>query len=167
MSRFLSIVKLDERKSRACGGVLAGAAIAALIGMSAPACAKIVHLTAKLTGAQEVPGSGSKGTGALRATYDTKSMKLSWSLTYSGLSGPAIAAHFHGPAGPGKNAPILVPMLNVEKSPIKGSATITADEAKDLLDGMTYVNVHTQKHRMGEIRGQVETVGTKSKMKGK
>jgi hypothetical protein len=41
--------------------------------------------------------------GLVVAAYDAASKKLSWKVTYSGLSGPATAAHFHGPAEAGKN----------------------------------------------------------------
>ena len=44
------------------------------------------------------------GRGNLMATFDTVSKKLTWKGTVSGLSGNATAAHFHGPAEPGKNA---------------------------------------------------------------
>ncbi|MHB8884135.1 MAG: CHRD domain-containing protein [Methylovirgula sp.] len=123
--------------------------------MTAPSFAAIIHLTASLSGAKEVPPTTSKGKGTLSATYDTKTMKLSWRLPYSGLTGPAIAAHFHGPAMSGKNAPVLVPMMHADKSPITGSAILTKAQAKDLLHGDVYVNIHTKAHEPGEIRGQV------------
>lgn len=153
MSCFPPISKMDGRPARTAG--LAAAALAGLLAMTAPSFAEIVNLTAQLSGAKEVPPTDSKGTGTLTATYDTKTMKLSWSLPYTGLTGPATAAHFHGPAGPGKNAPILVPMTNVETSPITGSAVLTKAQAKDLLGGNVYVNIHTDAHKPGEIRGQV------------
>ena len=52
----------------------------------------------------EVPPTTSQGAGNLMATFDTVSKKLTWKGTVSGLSGNATAAHFHGPAEPGKNA---------------------------------------------------------------
>jgi CHRD domain len=120
-----------------------------------PASAEIIHLTAHLSGAKEVPPNDSKGSGTLTATFNTTTSKLSWSVAYSGLTGPAFAAHFHGPAKAGKNAPVLVPMMHVAKSPIVGSAQLSKAEARDLLDGEMYVNIHTKAHAPGEIRGQV------------
>ncbi len=155
MSHFLSNSKLEGGKGSARTMGLATAALAGLLAMTAPSFAEIVHLRAKLSGAKEVPPTTSKGTGTLTATYDTKTMKLSWSLPYSGLTGPALAAHFHGPAKPGKNAPVLVPMMNAETSPITGSAILTKAQAQDLLHGDVYVNIHTKAHEPGEIRGQV------------
>ena len=157
MSRFVSILKLGEGNGSVRTVGLAAATLAGLLAATVPSAAATIHLTASLTGAKEVPPTPSKGTGTLTATYDTKTMKLSWSLPYSGLTGPAISAHFHGPAKPGKNAPVLVPLTNVAKSPITGSAILTKAQAKDLLDGDVYVNIHTNAHKSGEIRGQVMT----------
>lgn len=40
-------------------------------------------------------------------------------------------------------------------SPIKGEVTLNETDAKNLTDGMTYFNIHTQKNPKGELRGQV------------
>lgn len=84
------------------------------------------------------------------------SKKFTYSVTYKGLSGPATAAHFHGPADPGANAPPVVPIPSDKlASPIKGDATLTDAQAADLAAGKWYFNVHTAAHGPGEIRGQV------------
>ncbi len=80
---------------------LAGLAAALLLGLS-PAAAETYTFLASLSGASEVPPNGSKATGSLTATYDTTTKKLTWTVTYSDLSGPPFAAHFHGPAGPAR-----------------------------------------------------------------
>ena len=102
-----------------------------------------------------MPANTSKGTGTVDANYDAASKKLTWKLTYSGLTGPATAAHFHGPADATKNAGVAVPITNATASPAEGSATLTDAQAADLLAGNYYVNVHTAVHPGGEIRGQV------------
>lgn len=112
-------------------------------------------LKATLDGKSEVPATASSGTGAADLDYDAASKKLSWKLTYSGLSGPATAAHFHGPAEAGKNAGVMVPIPNAATSPVEGSATLTDTQAADLLAGKLYVNIHTAANPGGEIRGQV------------
>jgi len=110
---------------------------------------------ATLDGASEVPPDTSAGTGAATATLDTATGKLSWNVTYSGLTGPAKAAHIHGPADPGKNAGVVIPFI-VKASPIKGSATLTAAQMADLEAGKYYVNIHTAANKGGEIRGQLQ-----------
>jgi hypothetical protein len=130
---------------------------ASLLLLALPAAAKIVHFTANLNGASETPPNDSHGVGHARVNLDTVTRKITWTVTYSGLSGPAVAAHFHGPAPVGKAAPVAVPLVPPLASPIKGSATITDPQVGDLLAGMWYINIHTAQHPGGEIRGQVLT----------
>jgi hypothetical protein len=91
----------------------------------------------------------------VEAKYDTTSKKLAWTVTYSGLTGEATAAHFHGPAKAGMNAGPVVTLSGSLTSPIKGEATLTGPQAADLEAGLWYLNVHTAKHPPGEIRGQL------------
>jgi hypothetical protein len=120
------------------------------------AFADTVALKADLEPSSEVPPRVSHGHGMLNATFDTSTKALRWTITYEGLSSPAMAAHFHGPAPVGQNAKIQIP---VEKgalaSPIKGSATLTDQQVTDLMAGQWYFNIHTAQNPLGEIRGQV------------
>jgi hypothetical protein len=131
------------------------AASAALVLAIAPAFADTVKFKADLKGASEVPATDSKGTGAVDASYDTATKALTWTVTYSGLTGDASAAHFHGPAAVGANASPVVPIPAPLASPIKGNATLTDAQAADLSAGNWYFNIHTAKFPDGEIRGQV------------
>jgi hypothetical protein len=130
---------------------------AAALALSVTAArAETIKLKANLTGPAETPPTDSKATGTLSGTFDTATRTLTWTVDYSGLTGPAVAAHFHGPAPAGKPAPIEVPLKPPLDSPMKGSASLTDSEAKDLMEGMMYFNIHTAAHKGGEIRGQVE-----------
>jgi hypothetical protein len=111
---------------------------------------------ATLSSAAEVPANASPGSGSLEATFDKASGVLRWKVTYTGLTGPATMAHFHGPAMPGANAGVVVPFPSAA-SPAEGSATLTPAQAADLVAGKWYVNVHTAQNPGGEIRGQVLT----------
>ncbi len=124
------------------------------VALSAGALAANVMYTASLTGSQEVPANDSKGTGTAALTYDPAAKKLSWKVTYSGLSGPATGAHIHGPAGAGKDAAVVIKFASPD-SPIEGSATLTDAQAADLAAGNWYINVHTAEHKTGELRGQI------------
>jgi CHRD domain len=99
------------------------------------------------------PGVASSGKGAATASLDTNTKTLTWTVDYSGLSGPATAAHIHGPADPGANAGIVVPFTGNLASPIKGSATLTDAQIAQLEAGKWYVNIHTEANKPGEIRG--------------
>jgi hypothetical protein len=111
-----------------------------------------------LTGAQCVPAVDTSGSGTADFTYDPATRVVTWTISYSGLSSPTTMAHFHGPANAGKNAPPVI-WLSTQGSapanPITGTATLTPDQAQQFLAGEWYVNVHTQSHPAGEIRGQV------------
>jgi hypothetical protein len=133
--------------------VLTGLALTVAIGVAGPAKAEVVNLKATLNANSEVPPNSSKGTGTVTATYDTASKKLSWKGNYSGLSGPATAAHFHS-GETGKNGAVAVPIVP-NTSPFEGSATLTDAQTAELLAGRWYVNVHTEANKGGEIRCQV------------
>jgi hypothetical protein len=131
-------------------------ACASVLAFAAPATADIVKMKAVLKASNEVPPGTSKGTGSVDVTYDTASKTLTWKGSYSGLTGPATAAHFHaGP--PGKNGGVVVPIFAAAnaKSPFAGSKALTDAQAAELMKGDWYVNIHTAANKGGELRGQV------------
>lgn len=104
---------------------------------------------------------------------------LSFSVTWTGLSGAATGAHIHGPADSLNTAGILInfaalpagsfqaaaPVMTATGSAngnvnVKGTAvvtaTVTGDSLVKLLNaGLLYVNVHTAANVGGEIRTQL------------
>lgn len=141
---------------------LSGLALAA--GLALAGCAEMSEMmggkqnfSADLTGGQEVPPVTTAGRGS--ATASLSGDTLDYTVQFSGLSGPATGAHFHGPASPGQNAGVQV---NIGQggltSPIEGSAQLTDQQIDDLKAGRYYINIHTAKNPNGEIRGQVRPV---------
>ena len=135
--------------------VLNAIAVAGAVAFVSPSMAAMVNFTAEMNAASEVPPNSSKATGTVTATYDTGSKKLTWKGSYKDLTGPATAAHFHGPAPSGKNAAVMVP-INPHDTTFEGSATLNDAQAKALMDGDLYANVHTAANPGGEIRGQLK-----------
>ena len=131
--------------------------IAALLalGLAGPASAAMVQFHATLDTGSEVPAAVGPGKGVAQATLDTATKQLTYTVTFSGLSGPATAAHFHGPADKSANAGPVVPFPVPLASPYHGSAMLTDAQIADLEAGKWYVNVHTAANPGGEIRGQV------------
>jgi len=128
----------------------------ALAFVSIAAHAATINLKADLKASTEVPPKDSDGKGTLAATLNTDTNELKYHVEFSGLTGPVVAAHFHGPAAEGVNAKPQVPVKTSPiVSPLDGTATLTPDQAKDLLDGKWYFNLHTSANPGGEIRGQV------------
>lgn len=132
--------------------LLVTATLAMTLGLAGLAQAETVKFSGKLSAAD---GVVSAATGKVWGTLDTDTNMLSYKIKWSGLTGPVVAAHFHGPAAMGKNAGVLVPIEGPFKSGMKGSARVSDAVEKDLLDGMTYVNLHTKANPDGEIRAQI------------
>jgi hypothetical protein len=116
----------------------------------------IVFKTA-LGGDAEAPPVQAAGSGSATVNADPGTKQLSWQVAYSGLSGPLIGAHIHCGAPAGANAPISVPLGAPPNlaSPIRGSGTMTDGQFQQLRSGLCYVNLHTDRNRPGELRGQL------------
>jgi hypothetical protein len=121
--------------------------------------AATVNYIARLSSRSEVPKTDSKGKGRLEANFDTQSKVFGYKLTFDGLSGPATAAHIHGPAPRGQNAGVVAPLGDKSPtSPVSGSITLTDDQVKMLQSAKLYANIHTAANPGGEIRGQIVNV---------
>ena len=137
--------------------LVAVAAVAALVAAAFAAAGGNADVTvgAKLTAKQEIPAQAVKDAKAAGSfTGSIAGSKLTYSLTFSGLTGPATAAHIHLGAM-GKSGNVVVPICGPCKSPVKGSATLSKALLADLKTHKLYVNVHTAKNPAGEIRGQL------------
>jgi hypothetical protein len=117
--------------------------------------AHLATFTTRLAGTNEVPPVTTMATGTVDAVLDKRTRELRWKMSFRNLSGPATAAHFHGPAAIGANAGVALGFAAPVGSPYEGRATLAAQQAADLLAGKWYVNVHTAKFPAGEIRGQM------------
>jgi CHRD domain-containing protein len=110
------------------------------------------------SGSQEVPAVATSGSATLIGTYNSDNNRLDYSINWSGLSGAATVAHFHGPAVAGVSAGPLIDLIitvNGVSGTAAGSATLSSDQESYLLAGTLYYNIHTAAHVDGEIRGQV------------
>ena len=87
------------------------------------------------------------------ATFNPNNRNFCINLSYSGLSEMEVAAHIHGPAPVGENAPVL---YTLSMDPIKNDCVkLTRREARQLSRGEFYFNIHTAQCPAGEIRGQI------------
>jgi hypothetical protein len=112
------------------------------------------RLSAKLNTRAErpAPKAVASASGAFSATLTGST--LTWRLTFSRLTGRALAAHVHL-GRPGVAGPVAVPLCGPCVSGVHGTKKVTAKVRSSLLSGGAYVNVHTAKNAAGEIRGQV------------
>ena len=116
-----------------------------------PALAEVQQFKASLNGKSVSPATDSAATGTADIKIDTDAKTITWTIKTTGLTGAAMAAHFHGPADPGANAK---PEIDISKSIEQGTAPITAEQIADFNAGKIYINIHTVKFPDGEIRGQ-------------
>jgi hypothetical protein len=139
-----------------------------------------------LTGAQEVPPTGSPGIGSALVTLDTATNLLTINVSFAGLVSPTIASHIHCCTPPGANAMVATTVPTFPGFPL-GVTTGTYLQTFDLtlastynpafitahggtvagaqaafiaglLNGQTYLNIHTSQFQGGEIRGQLQAV---------
>ena len=160
--------------------------VVAVLMFSAMAKADTIVLTTTLTGAQEVPPSGSPGIGSALVTLDTVTNLLTVNVSFAGLVSPTIASHIHCCAPPGVNAMVATAVPTFPGFPLgvtTGTYLMTFDLTlastynpafiaahggtvagaqaafiTGLLSGQTYLNIHTSQFPGGEIRGQLQAV---------
>lgn len=133
-------------------------AVAATVSIAAfaiPASAQMMESQTMLSAQEEVPPTDSAAKGTVDLGVDAAAKKITWTIKSEGLTGPATAAHFHGPAERGANAPPVVDITSMMET---GSATLTDQQLADLQAGKLYVNIHTAKFPDGEIRGQIKAM---------
>ena len=107
---------------------------------------------AALVGANEVPPVMTDLAGNATFVLDTTTGQLSLHLVHNVLD--ATAAHVHGPAMPGMNGPVIVP-ISPPGPDVSVSATLTPSQVSNLYAGLLYINVHNAAHPGGVIRGQI------------
>jgi outer membrane protein assembly factor BamB len=112
-----------------------------------------LRYTITINGAQEVPPNGSLGTGTGIIDVNTVTNQLSYNITFSGLGSAETMAHIHGFAAPGSTAGIIhtLPL----GSPKIGVFNYSQADEASILNGLSYVNIHTVNFSAGEIRGQI------------
>jgi len=137
---------------------LALAAPAAALAASPPT-STVTAFAASLVPRSERPapkgvGAGAGGTFSAVITKANGKSTIAWTLRFSGLTGPALAAHIHT-GNPGQAGPVSLPLCGPCPAVSRGTKPLDAKLAAAVEAGGTYVNVHTKANPGGEIRGQL------------
>jgi hypothetical protein len=123
---------------------------------TASAAADDIIYTASLSDEDQSTPTYSPGKGFAEFRLERATLKLSWKITYQGLTSPPIIAGLYGPENVGANAGQVVDLgTRGLKSPIIGSTIISDGVLGYLTTGRVYVNIHTTRYRDGELRGQL------------
>jgi CHRD domain-containing protein len=111
-----------------------------------------------LTASQEVPANGSTATGTVQVALNKTTGAINVTGSFSGLTTTVTAAHIHGPAAVGSTAPVIVPLTVTGdlSGTVTGTATMSTVQMSDMLNQMTYVNIHSMQYPDGEIRAQIK-----------
>jgi hypothetical protein len=133
-------------------------ALAIAIGFAGPMMVSLAlwgaDVKVMLSGDQEVPPvtTTAKGSGTLTFGNDKS---VSGSVTTTGVNGTA--AHIHE-AAPGKSGGVIIPLVKDGdgKWNVPAGAKLTDAQESAYKAGNLYVNVHSDAHKDGEIRGQIK-----------
>lgn len=114
------------------------------------------EMKATLSGAAERPTpvtTLATGSGTLSIVGNV----VSYDISYTGLGTAASAAHIHGPATAEQAAEVLKGLVapTGTSGKLTGSVTLDSTQLNALIDGKTYINIHTSGNPGGELRGQV------------
>jgi hypothetical protein len=107
-----------------------------------------------LSGDQEVPPVTTDAFGTANVTLIGNIITIDGA--WDGFDIAAPGAHVHGPAPAGENAPILFPLdYDNEARTFGRTFTLSDEELGFFQDGLLYINLHSEAHPAGEIRGQI------------
>lgn len=119
----------------------------------------MMTVSATLSGANEVPAVTTTGTGSLTGTYDKDTKIMTVTITWRVEGASLTGMHFHGPASAAENAGVIIGFSGYSTANSGTFTTttraLTAAEEADVLAGKWYLNIHSERNRGGEIRGQV------------
>ena len=138
--------------------VAAAGLAAAGLGLAAGGGTSTTKLSATLGARAEKPAPKGAAAATGRFTATLSGSSLAWRLTFSKLTGKAVAAHIHL-GKPGVAGPVAVPLCGPCASGAHDIAKLNAKTKAAVLSGRAYVNVHTPKNMAGEIRGQLVRAG--------
>ncbi len=122
--------------------------------------AQSVLFSVSLDGGQEVPPVATSGIGMGSLTLNTNTGAISYSISYSGLTGLSTLMHIHqAPAGVNGgtfyNFDGAGFTVGLQADTVAGSGTVPLAQIPNMLAGNTYVNIHSTFAGGGEIRGQL------------
>lgn len=124
---------------------------------SAISFSQVYNITSTINEANEVPPSGSAGTGTLTGIYDATTNMITINAPYTDLSAGLSAAHLHeAPAG--ANGGVIVnlsPTTGATSGTISGTFAVPGANEAALIAGNFYINLHSSAFPGGEIRGQL------------
>ncbi len=119
------------------------------------AAADDILFAADLSPDEEASVVESPANGHIDLWLERATLKITWHVTFSGLSSALVSAALHGPENPGANAGVLVDLHAHGDAPLDGSAVLTDGQFQYLITTRVYADLVTRKFPGGELRGQL------------
>lgn len=118
-----------------------------------------LSFTVSLDGSQQVPQPvQTAATGTAELVLNQETGELNGSVTVINPISTITAAHIHQSVA-GTNSSPFIPLerSNIDDNVwnVPAGTTLTGDEVAMLLEGGMYINIHSNNHPAGEIRGQI------------
>ena len=127
-----------------------------------------VEFQVGLESLQQVPPSQSPATGLATLVLNTLTGQLEIQGDFMELQGEVLDVHLHGPATPGNHADEILSLIFAENNEgVFSAATILPiQQIDDVINGRTYLDIHSSAIPSGEIRGQIAPIGTQFRIVG-
>ena len=121
----------------------------------------IVMVNMEARGSEVVPAVATEALARASLSYDELSRRLAYDVSLAGLTlDEVLFAHLHRGAT-GVIGPIVQILTTQPTRRLSGTLTLSVRDAQDFRSGRLYLDIHTKQHLAGELRGQIEALGTK------
>jgi len=133
------------------------AAVMILISILSSAASANLIFNVSLDGAQEFPANASPGIGTAIANFNQTTGAMSINGSFSNLLGNINNAHLHGYSAAGVNSGVIFGLSFTAgtSGTFSGNGIIPQARIQDILNGLSYINIHSTQFPGGEIRGQL------------
>ncbi|MGZ3952322.1 MAG: CHRD domain-containing protein [Flavisolibacter sp.] len=116
------------------------------------------------SGSQMVPSVSGNGSATITGTYDPNTRVLTYTTSWTGLSGAPTSGGFYSGAS-GSNGTLVGSSWTLgtglsSAGTFSGTTTLTADQASQLTSGNWYYTLGTANNPTGEVRGQITATTT-------
>lgn len=121
-----------------------------------------IHFYADLSDGPQRAPTESPGVGRVDFVLERDTLKLSWTMSFKDLTSEPVGLHIHGPVPAEGDAPALFDLaMDPIRSPLMGEKVLTLGEVAFFVQHLVFVNLHTSKYPLGELRGPIRKLPPK------
>ena len=121
-----------------------------------------IHFFADISDGPQRTPTESPGLGRAEFVLERDTLKFSWRVSFKDLTSQPVGLHLHAPVPAEGNAPVMFDLASERfTSPVEGEKILTLGEVAFLIQNIVYVNLHTTRYPLGELRGPVRKIAPK------